>query len=73
MSSTLNDITLTAPDISCGHRVATVKCTVGALPGVAQVEADPNTKHVAVSFEPNQVSLDQIEPTLDEACYPVKK
>lgn len=73
MSSTLNEITLTAPDISCGHCVATVKGAVGALAGVASVAANESTKQIDVSFDPSRVSLDQIEAALDEAGYPVKK
>jgi copper ion binding protein len=73
MSSTLTEVTLTAPDISCGHCVATVKSAVGALAGVASVEASEATKQIDVSFDPNRVSLDQIEAALDDAGYPVQK
>ena len=73
MSSTLEQATLTAPDISCGHCVATVKEAVGALDGVSRVEADADTKRVDVAFDPSSVSLAQIEAALDEAGYPVQK
>ena len=35
MASMMEHVTVTAPDISCGHCVATVKDAVGTLPGVA--------------------------------------
>jgi copper chaperone len=73
MASMIESVTLSAPDISCGHCVATVKSAVGALPGVARVEADESTKRVEISFDPGRVSLDQIEAALDDAGYPVKK
>ena len=73
MSSTIEQATLTAPDISCGHCVATVKEAVGGLAGVSGVEADADTKRVEVAFDPNRVSLAQIEAALDEAGYPVQK
>ena len=73
VSSTMEQATLMAPDISCGHCVATVTEAVGALAGVAQVEADAATKRVDVAFDPNHVSLEQIEAALDEAGYPVRK
>lgn len=73
MSRTLNEVTLVAPDISCGHCVATIKEEVGALTGVASVEADPDTKRVEVAFDPSQVTLAQIEGALAEAGYPVAK
>ena len=73
MASMIEHISLTAPDISCGHCVATIKEEVGTLPGVARVEADPDTKRVEIDFDPGRVSLVQIEAALDEAGYPVAK
>ena len=73
MASMLKHVTLTAPDISCRHCVATIKEEVGTLPGVARVEADPASKHVDIDFDPGRVSLGQIEAALDEAGYPVAK
>ena len=35
MSTTIERATLTAPDISCGHCVATIEEAVGALDGIA--------------------------------------
>jgi len=73
MASMVEHATVTAPDISCGHCVATVKGAVGALPGVASIEADETTKRVEIDFDPGRVSLEQIEAALDEAGYPVQK
>jgi copper chaperone len=73
MATTIEHVTFTAPDISCGHCVATVKSAVGTLAGVASVEADEATKRVEVDFDPSQVSRAQIEAALDEAGYPVAK
>ena len=72
MASMLEHVTVTAPDISCAHCVATVKEAVGSLPGVASVEADPDSKRVEIDFDPGQVSLTQIAAALDEAGYPVE-
>ena len=73
MASMVEHVTVTAPDISCGHCVASVKNAVGALPGVASVEADESTKRIEIDFDPGRVSLSQIEAALDEAGYPVQK
>lgn len=73
MSTTIQQITLTAPDISCGHCVATVQGAVNALDGVRSVLADAETKRVAIEFDPSRVSLPQIEAALDDAGYPVAK
>lgn len=71
MAWRMEHVTVTAPDISCAHCVATVKEAVGQLPGVASVEADPESKRVEIDFDPGRVSLAQIAAALDEAGYPV--
>jgi copper ion binding protein len=71
MASMMEHVTVTAPDISCAHCVATVKEAVGALPGVASIEADPESKRVEIDFDPGRVSLAQIAAALDEAGYPI--
>ena len=73
MSSTIERVTLTAPDISCSHCVNAIQGAVGALDGVSHVEANEATKQVKVEFDPQRVSLAQIEAALDEEGYPVKK
>lgn len=70
MTADNQQLTLTAPDISCGHCVATVQAAVGALDGVERVRADAETKRVEVRFDPARVSRPQIEAALDEAGYP---
>ena len=72
MGSAIEQATLTAPDISCGHCVGTVKEAIGALIGVQRVDADATTKQVAVAFDPDRVTLARIEAALDEAGYPVQ-
>ena len=73
MATTMEYITLNAPDISCAHCVMTIKEEVGALDGVASVEANEGTKKVEVSFDPNRVTVAEIEVAMDEAGYPVAK
>jgi copper chaperone len=73
MASMMEHVTVTAPDISCGHCVASIKDAVGTLPGVASVEANLDTKRVEIAFDSGRVSLAQIEAALDEAGYPVQK
>jgi copper ion binding protein len=72
MSSTIEEPTLTAPGISCGHCVATIMEAVGALGGVERVEVSEATKQVSVAFDPHRVSLTDIRRALDEAGYPAK-
>jgi len=70
---TLQEITLSIPDVSCEHCVKTVNGALGKLPGVETVSTDIPTKRVSVRFDPGQLSLEQIELTLDDVGYTVAK
>lgn len=67
----MEQVTLMAPDISCGHCVATVQSAVGGIEGVESVQADEATKYVKVVFDPNRVELKQITQVMEEEGYPV--
>jgi copper chaperone CopZ len=71
--NTTTRATLTAPDISCGHCVATINRALGALGGVTQVDISEATKQITVAYDPDRVSLEQIASVLDEEGYPVQK
>ena len=73
MSATIQQITLTAPDISCEHCTHAIQGAVAALDGVQHVQAEIASKQVKVSFDPSRVSLAQIEAAMDEEGYPVAK
>lgn len=67
----MQQISLTAPDISCAHCQQTVEREVGAMPGVQSVHVDVPTQRVDVVYDPGQTSETQIVAVLDEAGYPV--
>lgn len=67
---TMESITLTAPDISCDHCVATVQNAVGKIEGVKAVSANAGTKQVDVTFDKSQTDLGAITSALQEAGYP---
>ncbi len=73
MSNTTEQTVLTAPDISCDHCVATINRAVGGLDGVSRVEADAATKQVRVEYDPERVSLAEIETVMAEEGYPVQE
>jgi copper chaperone CopZ len=60
-------ITYSVPGMSCGHCRAAITAEVGAVPGVETVEADLDTKLVAISGE----NLDDatLVAAIDEAGY----
>lgn len=72
MSGTIEKATLTAPDISCSHCVATINRAVGEMAGVSHVETSETTKQIQVEFNPQQVSLAEIQAVLDEEGYPAQ-
>lgn len=71
--TTHENITLNAPDISCGHCVNAIQTRLGELDGVNSVVASETTKNIDLSFDPSKVSLDKIKAELDDEGYPVKE
>jgi copper chaperone len=71
--STFENITLNAPDISCGHCVSSVQNRLGGLEGIASVVANADTKNIDLSFDPSKISLDTIKAELDDEGYPVQE
>lgn len=69
----VQDIVLSVPDVSCEHCVKTVNGALRTLPGVEAVSTDIPTKSVHLRYDPNQLSMEQIESTLDDAGYTVAK
>ena len=68
----MTTLTLTIPNISCGHCVHTVQTEVGELTGVQRVVADQNTRVVVIDFAPPATQA-QIEARLAEIDYPAEK
>ena len=71
--TTVQEITLSVPDVSCEHCVKTVNGALGTLPGVEAVSTDIPTKSVSLRYDASQLSMEQIETTLDDAGYTVAK
>jgi copper chaperone len=67
----MDTMTVTAPNISCGHCQRAIEGAIGALAGVQSVRVEVPSKTVQVSYDPAQVSRATIEATLDEEGYPV--
>lgn len=67
------DLTLSVPDMSCEHCVNTINSTLSGLDGIQNVKVDLSSKSVQLQYQPNQVSLQQIETALDDAGYTVTR
>jgi copper ion binding protein len=60
--------TFEVPNISCHHCVMTIERELGALDGVANVEADVDTKQVTVEWD-DRTSWEEIANLLTEINY----
>jgi len=68
----MTTVTYQIPNISCNHCVHTIKSEVSELNGVLDVNGDPNTKKVTITFDA-PASTEKIEALLTEINYPVAK
>ncbi len=62
--------TVKVPNISCGHCVMTIEREMKGLDGVAEVQANQETKDVTVSWDPEATSWSAIEGLMKEINYP---
>lgn len=65
----MEKVTLSIPNISCGHCVMTIKRELGELEGVKKVEGDPATKGITVELDA-PATLDKVKTTLKEINFP---
>lgn len=68
----MNEITLTAPDISCEHCITAIRKAVTELPQVEFVSGNPETKQVVIRYNPETTPLTKIAAVMEEEGYPVK-
>lgn len=65
-------VTLTVPDISCGHCESTITKALDGQPGVRSVRVEIPAKQVHLDYDPGQLSLEQVKALLAEEDYPVE-
>ncbi len=68
----MTQITLSVPDISCGHCKSSIEGAVGPLDGVARAEVSISDKTVDVEYDPETVELAAIVAAIDEQGYEVE-
>lgn len=57
--------------MSCNHCVNSVEGTVGNLTGVSSVKVNLDSGEVAVEFDNEKITLDQIKETIEEQGYDI--
>ena len=66
----MEKITLSIPNISCGHCVMTIKNELREMEGVIHVEGNEQTKEIKVDWQ-EPASIEKIKEKLEEINYPV--
>ena len=67
----MREVTLTAPDISCGHCIESIRKAVSKLEGVQFLGGDPANQQVSLRFDESRAKLEDIEQAMEEEGYPV--
>lgn len=70
---TVQETTLSVPDISCEHCVKTINGALKQLSGVEAVSTDIPTRTVHLRYDPSKLSLEKVEAVLDDIGYTVAK
>jgi copper chaperone len=68
-SVVMEKLTLSIPNISCGHCVMTIQRELGEIEGVTSVEGNLETKEITVEWGP-PATVDRIRAALQEINYP---
>lgn len=69
----MTTVTLSVPDISCGHCKSSIEGAVAPLEGVESAEVTIEAKTVNVSFDESLVHLDAIITAIDDQGYEVAR
>jgi len=67
------NITLSVPDISCGHCKSSIEGAVTPLEGVSNAEVTIDAHTVDVTFDESAVSIDAIIAAIEEQGYDVAR
>ncbi len=67
----MNRVTLSVPDISCGHCKSSIEGSVGHLEGVDRVDVSIEDRLVDVEFDETVIELATITTAIEEQGYEV--
>ncbi len=69
----MTTVTLSVPDISCGHCKSSIEGAVAPMDGVATAEVTIDARTVAVDYDESSVSLDAIITAIEDQGYDVAR
>lgn len=67
----MTDITLSVPDISCGHCKNSIEGALQPLKGVVSAEVSVENRNVAVTYDESSVDVATMVKAIDEQGYTV--
>ncbi len=67
----MTDITLSVPDISCGHCKNSIEGALQPLEGVVSAEVSIEDRKVAVTYDESMVDVATMVKAIDEQGYEV--
>lgn len=69
----MTQITLSVPDISCGHCKSAIEGAVGPLEGVDAAVVAIDDRNVAIDYDGTEATLGAIVAAIDEQGYEVAR
>jgi copper chaperone len=67
----MTQITLSVPDISCGHCVSSIEGAVAPLQGVESAVVAIDDRNVAIEYDGSEATMGAIVAAIDEQGYEV--
>jgi copper chaperone len=67
----MTQITLSVPDISCGHCKSSIEGALEPLDGVETASVSIDDRNVAISYDESAVDVDAFIAAIDEQGYEV--
>lgn len=67
----MTQITLSVPDISCGHCKSSIEGALQPLDGVESASVSIDDRNVAISYDDSTVDVDAFIAAIDEQGYEV--
>ena len=68
----MTQITLSVPDISCGHCKSSIESALGPFEGVQSAIVSVQDRNVDVEYDPAEVDLAAIVAAIDDQGYEVE-
>jgi copper chaperone len=66
-------ITLSVPDISCGHCKSSIEGAVAPIDGVETAVVTIDDRNVAIEYDGSETTMDAIVAAIDEQGYEVAR